>query len=69
MFWESIETSEPHTITLHENLEEIEKYFIRLLVVAGKEFPKKRIAQMFENQEKMVVKKVQIVFGKAGSTQ
>ena len=64
VFWEEGETETRHTITLHDTLEEIEKFFIRLLIAKSKE-PKKRIVQVFENQEKMILKGVRIVFGKA----
>lgn len=64
VFWEEGEDETRHTITLHNTLEEIEKFFIRLLIAKNKE-PKRRIVQVFENQERMLLQGVRIIFGKA----
>ena len=66
VFWESIDQPDaPYTITLHTNLKEIEKSLLRMLIMGKREPPKKRIALVFENQERMVVRGIHINFGKA----
>ncbi len=65
VFWDSAEKDVPETITLHKNIDEIKKHFMRLLISKYKSTPKKRVSKMFENQQRMVVKDIQIVFGKA----
>ncbi len=66
VFWESPDGKDPETITLHQSLAEIEKYFVRLLVARSKETiaSSKRVSQVFQNQEKMVIKGVKILFKK-----
>ena len=64
VFWEEGEDETRQTITLHDTLEEIEKFFIRLLIAKNKE-PNKHVIKVFENQEKMILKGVRVIFGKA----
>jgi hypothetical protein len=65
VFWETPADKKHATITLHQSLQDIEKHFLRILVARNKKAPPKRITQVFENQEKVVIKGVRIVFGKS----
>lgn len=65
VFWTSAGKDAPETITLHKDIDEIKKHFMRLLISKYKSSPKKRVSRMFEDQQRMVVKDIQIVFGKA----
>lgn len=64
VFWEEGEEESRYTISLHKTLEEIEKFFIRLLIAKNKE-PRKYVVQVYENQERMILQGVRIIFGKA----
>jgi hypothetical protein len=69
VFWETPADKKHLTITLHQNLQDIEKHFLRILVARDKKAPQKRITYVFENQEKVVIKGVRIVFGKSREPQ
>ncbi|RMG73973.1 MAG: hypothetical protein D6711_09860 [Chloroflexi bacterium] len=63
VFWESTKESEqPYTITLHESLEAVEKYFLRLLFSRAIQTTDKRIAHVFQNQKRMVISEINIKF-------
>jgi hypothetical protein len=65
VFWDSAEKDVAEMITLHQDMAEIKKHFMRLLISKYKSAPKRRVSQMFENQQRMVVKDIDIVFGMA----
>ena len=65
VFWQSTEKMEPPTITLHETLNDIEKHFVRLLIARNAELPAKRIVWVFQDQQRLIIKGMNIVFGKA----
>ena len=65
VFWKSTEKDDPETITLHQDLDEIRKHFVRILIASHKNSPKKRISRIFEDQQRIAIKDVQVIFGKA----
>lgn len=63
VFWESTkEEPQPPTITLHVSLEDVEKYFLRLLFSRAIQTTDKRIAHVFQNQKRMVISEIDIKF-------
>jgi hypothetical protein len=65
VFWKSIESKDNrYTVTLHNDLNAVEKHLYRTLFL-DTEPPKKRPARIFQNQKRMMIKAVQIVFAPA----
>lgn len=63
VFWEHVDQDVPDTISLYNDLKEIEKYYVRILATRNPDGFKRRIVQVFHNQERVVIKGVNIVFG------
>jgi hypothetical protein len=68
VFWEAtdakkdIKTSPRYTASLHNSLNEVEEYFIKLLFRSQIELPKNRVIKIFSHQKPVKVKSVNIVF-------
>lgn len=63
VFWEHVEQDVPNTVMLYNDLKEIEKYYVRILATRNPDGFKRRIVQVFQNQERVVIKGVKIAFG------
>ena len=62
-FWRpSDDKDDRWTITLHENLFDLEKYFTRLLVRSNVEPPKRRVVKIFKDGKAVIVRGVKILF-------
>ena len=63
VLWESTkEEGSPPTITLHDTLEDVEKYFLRLLFSRAIQTTDKRISHVFQNQKRMIISQIDIKF-------
>ncbi|MFN8452078.1 MAG: hypothetical protein U0521_31480 [Anaerolineae bacterium] len=63
VFWRSADGKDDRwTITLHENLFDLEKYFTRLLFRSNVEPPKRRVAKIFKDGKAVIVRGVKILF-------
>ncbi|GAB4522882.1 MAG: hypothetical protein OHK0046_36050 [Anaerolineae bacterium] len=65
VFWETGDQNEPLKITLHPDLQDIEKYLFRQLLGARKEQSKDRLGPIFQDQKRMMIAGVRIVFKEA----
>lgn len=63
VFWRANDgKDERWTITLHDNLLDLEKYFTRLLFRSNVEPPKRRVAKIFKDGKVVIVRGVKILF-------
>jgi hypothetical protein len=68
VFWEPVEakkdtkTHPRYTASLHDSLNDVEAYFIKLLFRSQIELPKSRIIRIFSDQKPVKVKSAKIVF-------
>lgn len=68
LFWEAVDgkkdikTLPRYTATLHNDLNEVEAYFIKMLMRSQLELPKNRLVKIFSNQKAVRVKNIQIDF-------
>jgi hypothetical protein len=61
VLWASDDKAEDRfTITLHDNLQEIEKLFVRMLL--GSVMQHKRVMTVFQHRKRMMVKQVRVLF-------
>ncbi len=63
VFWQIEDKSEHYTITIHENLDDIERFLGRMLLISNVETPRKRIARMYQAQQRVKVRGIKIEFG------
>ena len=63
VFWRATDGKEERwTITLHEDLKDLERYFTRLLFRSNVELPKRKVVKMFHEHKPMIVRGVRILF-------
>jgi len=62
VFWQETPEAERLTITLHDDMSEIEEYMTRLLFRRNGTIPKKRIARIFTGGKATRIKGIRIVF-------
>jgi hypothetical protein len=63
VFWRANDgKDERWTITLHENLLDLEKYFTRMLFRSNVEPPKRRVVKIFKEGKAVIVRSVKILF-------
>lgn len=68
-FWRPSDDKDDRcTITLHDNLFDLEKYFTRLLFRSNVEPPKRRVAKIFRDGKPVIVRSVKILFQELEST-
>ena len=68
VFWKALDSKEARlTVTLHDDLKEMEAYFVRLLFRSNVEPPKRRVARIYKDGKQIIVKGVKIVFQEAES--
>lgn len=65
VFWDIGDENGRHKATLHPDLSDVEKHLLRLLIGARKDPPKQHIAEIFQNQKRMVVGGIKITFKEA----
>lgn len=62
VFWKSTESNDNrYTITLHKDMSEVEKYFLRIFFIS-QEPAKKRVVRIYLHQKRMMVKAVKVMF-------
>ena len=64
VFWENKDKAIPETMTIHNSLDEIERHFLRLLFTK-QGGGNRRIVDVYQNQQRLVVQSVKIVFTEA----
>ncbi|MFW5748071.1 MAG: hypothetical protein ACOCYT_00510 [Chloroflexota bacterium] len=66
IFWEGKEKRVHEVISLHQSLDEVERYFLRMLIARkSNSEDNQRVADIFKDQKRMTIKSVNIVFGEA----
>lgn len=58
----------PYTVTIHNDLRDIEKYLLAIVIHSEQEMPRLRLAAIFKNRKRVRVKSVQIVFRLEGDS-
>lgn len=61
VFWQVAEESR-YTVTLHDNLDEIEQYFAKLLMRSTLAPPKQRVVRIFAGGKQVRIKAVKVEF-------
>lgn len=62
VFWQHAGEDTRWTITLHKSLDEVEAYLARLFLRLNINMPNKRIARIFENGRRIIIKGVRVKF-------
>jgi hypothetical protein len=66
VFWKSVDPkkeNQPPTITLHDNLQDLEQHFSKIILRSAAGYPDETVARMYENQKRVIVKGLRVVFG------
>jgi hypothetical protein len=66
VFWKSVDPkkeNQPPTITLHDDLQALEQHFSKIILRSAAGYPDEVVARMYENQKRVIVKGLRVVFG------
>jgi hypothetical protein len=66
IFWEHKDKKIAETITLHADLKDVERYFLRLMFTKQGLEGDRRISDVYQAQKRMIVRGIKIQFGEAG---
>ncbi len=65
IFWEHKDKKNAETITLHTDLKDVERYFLRMMFTKQGLDGERRIADVYQDQKRMIVRGIKIQFGEA----
>lgn len=65
VFWADESKADKYFITLHADLQDIERHLLRLVFRTSIQVPKRRIVRIFEHQKRIIVKRVRLTFDQA----
>ncbi|TVR20572.1 MAG: hypothetical protein EA396_10380 [Anaerolineaceae bacterium] len=67
IFWEHKDKAQfPHeTVSLHDGLEEVERYFLRLLFTRQGLTGDRRVADIYNEHKRVIVRSIKIEFGES----
>jgi hypothetical protein len=62
VFWQPNAKEERLTITLHQNLDELEGYFQRLLFASTAKAPERRVLRIYKGQKPVLARGIKVIF-------
>ena len=62
IFWQQEGKADRYTVTLHDELKDVEKLFYQLVLRSNVTVPKKRIVRIYYKQKRIIPKSVRIAF-------